>query len=674
MPVSSTLPPALIELANEYFNQHYTIHQPLEILVIVENFSDGIGDFIHALDICNLLKEKFKTQQNVRIHGICFIDPDKLIVVRSIYGEALSKHPIHFCKRKHFDDYGGLILRADVVINLSLKIETAKTIVKYLWHFTHPAMVFSILEYGQTSTSTVTTLNYGKDCYYVRQISMGVLSHQAGIKINKTLAEYSHAGKDASRLHKLQNKPLLNMMLHGGKTASAYLSQTAIGCGYLQRKFKTHHFILMTVSVASSKSVDIFIDHQFVTDPAQSSLQLPASFLKQLETLQIDQIELISNTGIIQHCVRLTDKIPVRLLRLIHFTGTTEEDKKIFLSLSECVACSGDTSFSEMVSSGQFPFFDFPVHKNLFLNQLRVDIKNRYPHAKELIAYFREIHAMGETPGSLIFVQQHYAQILLQWQVYCRYLIANCNIQAYLDHLMNSIAIQMIRRNQEPEKIEKLSPFLPLLREAQEKSERLYRLMASVESYAHHDELEHILQQWPKEESIPIVMLVVNCIYQETQSAAKLALSKIVKTTAFACHIDEILPYLLEAFNDYHYLLKRALSEECSLLMAFAHAKGREDDNELKDFVFKKIAIIKAKKFNHPLFAEQMVNVQKAKLLGKIALLALVAVYINRVDILFTSDEWQEATTSPSKTIKYFINDLEEIVRRKCATHVPTLG
>jgi len=661
MPIGISLDPILASLLRYHLKKHYS-DKPFSILVFGTNYVDGIGDFIHTWDFYKFLAGYLKDIPQIQVSGICRSNEKKMQVIRQVFKDDLAAHDVvvinsfeepdniregSFVLCNYEKHYGMLphTMNLQAIINVSLPLN--HFIANYV---PDNAAVISILEYGTRSKKT----SLGEKI--INEASMGILPHQMGIKIDLWLAEKSKSEKEPALLAALDNRTLLIKILEASQSPETWHARTFMGCGYLQTKEHSYGFVLTSLALASNRNADLFVNHEFFKDGNDN---VSEEFLQILKGKNIDGVELVSNNGSTIQKIRLSENEPPRMLRLINFSGISENDKKILLALSGCVTGSGDTSITEIISTGNFPFFAVRSTKDDFMHQMIGDIKNRHPEFRELIQYLESTDPRNITEEMTQFIQDNHEAIAQQWREYCWFLVSHRDVRDNLVRLVDRAIIESIIRMGDPDELNRLTPFLQTLTEEDTRRNRLFDLLIGVESPENNACFTSAKRNWPENEPFPILELVTGWLRPHLFSRAYL--SVLAKQPSFMQQLDDIIPRVLGAIAACNPDSNQLLDSEESWLA------GLSADVEMTNFIFSKFKFLSERKSDNRLFqAVDKLDIKDSQLLCKVAALAFLSVRARNAHVLLQSPEWHHAITSNQPGVLNFIKDIAETLTYKC--------
>lgn len=424
------------------------------------NLSDGIGDFEHLLDYFNWCKETFPKSA---IKGITFVSTSKLEIAKRILPQSLVDH-CYICENylafdpekaknasiiifsgnfqleqeldrclatiKKLPFFGTLTKNTNTLLNISTSLFQSKG--GFLDCMPPTCLNHSILEYDGNPSSGI------KGLPPFSEVAMGVGENQVGIKLNKAIQGYTKLSPQdkISLLKTLHNQNLLASLIDDlsidESTIENYLSHTKLCMGYLQKisgkgYLGTEVFIESMAKVHGGKfNLDIMVEKGYLEE-----LQKSAGGLNKLLEQGFSQIQLMDNTGRIIKVHPEDVHGGGKKLRLIQFSGITQEDKEKLFCITEAATGSGDNSFAAVVAARAFPFFAMPTWKDMFMKSL-INLAS-HEQMKTLATY---LNLLGKETGGLSeFIQGNYHTIQREWQHFCDIIETKYNAKNYFTQL-----------------------------------------------------------------------------------------------------------------------------------------------------------------------------------------------------------------------------------------------
>lgn len=473
-------PRSLRQLLDFHLHKHYNTEHPLKITMMAAMHS-GMGDFIHLFDYYKFYINNYKA---LPIKFKCYADVNEHFEkIKKIYCDQLPKalyelDPSEFSKEKilqsdlvvcteetarnylnfSFEAPIAALENQDGIINISLPM-LGRYIVYMQGIQPSHALIQSSCEYYDKGEPLYIGSTVIQPNFFYDEAFMGVGEKAKGIKIYNAIYQFSQMDEKekAGLIDSLENKKLAEK-LKSGSTEQDYLKTHSVSCGYMQTSKDTTKFILTTMAINKKDQIDIFIN----TD------QIEIDDLKlKLKSFGVSSIEIINNSGEVINKVSLSDGETkdfkdTKTLRLIHFPGISEPDKDKWIGLSDCVAASGDSSLSELISSRKFPVFTHYKAGDMQKSFI-AKLQKKEPLPKELITYLEMTLSRSKDAESntIEYVQNHHTKILTQWQDFCDDVIKNKNVEAHQHQLIDNTIIASIFRKGDQIEIEQLLKFKP---------------------------------------------------------------------------------------------------------------------------------------------------------------------------------------------------------------------
>jgi hypothetical protein len=460
---------ALRLLLNKHLNTHYNTDKPLKI-TLIGAMADGLGDFIHLFDVYKFYNARY-AQKPMRFQFISMVNEEynKLkkiykdqfpashyVVKESTFDEEKLKQSqfLIICSTNMliYEKLMAAIKDQEGIINVSFSLSgsVASLIMKAKPPNAH---IESVVEYGYKSEEDLYEAKKDGLAFVYNESYMGINKTAKGIKINRTINELSHIKSKSSILNSLENKNLLDRL--SGGNSQDYLTTHSVACGYMQSERDTENFVLTAAAITKKSHVDIFVNKNLLSED---------KLLSQLKRLGVTSVEIINNDGDTQRAIsqeKGNSKHTEKTVRLIGFSGTSEADKEKWISISDCVAASGDTSLTEMISSRKFPVFATGYKSGMIQEGFISELEERNPRPEELISYLKLTLTGKEIDFAIQFAKHNYKRILTQWEVFCDEIISKHDVSAHLVTVMDNTLIASIFRKGEEEEIKKLLDLIP---------------------------------------------------------------------------------------------------------------------------------------------------------------------------------------------------------------------
>ncbi len=358
---------------------------PLKILTNSYNIGDGIGDYNNQLDFILWLDEIFVGLKNVIITSNTFFEKthtgdmpkEKLALKISPYymhSKISLIEKVDDLKHLSFDS-GKMFYIPETMFEHMLLAPKASSIDFFL-NLATPIATYSpsnILYEGLSQGCLVQSrTEYGihkSYRYSSAKISyerpMGVTTYEAGIKFYPSIENLCKQTKTLeSKVCLLEGIEFAGIKkIIENKDKAEFINSHEFSFGYLQEEKASIDFLLtMTAKNKDKKKNSIFIVNLAYFKNINEDIELK-NYLRADGFNKLEMIDSEGNTN----SISLTEKIEKnesRSITLINFAGMSNEDKHKIIALSDLVGGSGNTSFSEMISSGKFPF----IHKILWVS------------------------------------------------------------------------------------------------------------------------------------------------------------------------------------------------------------------------------------------------------------------------------------------------------------------
>lgn len=469
-------------LLDDHLNKNYGLKNPLKVTItggMVDD--DSIGDFVHLFDIykfydkyyekhpiqfklCSYVNDQFGTIERIykdQFHPSCFIlnktgfDGEKFAKSRFLIvktEDMEDEEQTQFIFNKSMDSFRD----QEGIINISFALDG---FLLALLTMAKPPQAFiqSLCEYHDAAEGLYEGKEIDKPFIY-DETFMGISDEAKGIKTNEIIKELSKKDEKEkpSILESVSKKLLLDKLLNG-KSSQEYLTTHSVACGYMQDNTDTENFILTSTATTTKKNVDIFVNTKLVSQE---------ELLEKLKQLGVTSIEIVNNSGVVTQKMSVKEDEPkesAKTVRLIHFPGTSEADKEKWISLSDCVAASGDTSLSELISSRKFPVFASAYKGGMIQASFISELERKEPKPVELIQYlkFTAAERKKEFKSVCDFSRLNHPKILKQWQDCCDDIISKHDVASYLPKMIDHIIIASIIRKGEEKEINALLAFVP---------------------------------------------------------------------------------------------------------------------------------------------------------------------------------------------------------------------
>lgn len=355
------------------------LKSPLRILTNSVNIADGIGDYNNQLDFNIWLEELFSGFDNIILSSITFfeaprnnelpketlaakITPERLHSKLLLIESGSQFKAISFDSQKMFyvpqtvykniikpSELPSNLEKIDFFLNMATPIFSNRPSYQLYEQLSRGCLIQSRTEYGIYHSASLSS-----DDKICREIPMGVRSYETGIKfypsLQKSCKENNTLEKKIELFDGVENKAIQKAI--GGMDKSEFIRSHGFAFGYLQSKSYSIEFVLMMSAIFRNDNKEgIFIinlDH-FNEVVKENFFQVL------LKSHGISQIKMIDSQANVES-ILLDEENKGKRLTLINFRGMSNEDKNKMITLSYAVGGSGNTSFSEMISSEKLPF------------------------------------------------------------------------------------------------------------------------------------------------------------------------------------------------------------------------------------------------------------------------------------------------------------------------------
>lgn len=361
------------------------------IITIAKNLDDGIGDYVSQVYFIEKLNTLFATYPNVNLKNISYISDKKQGIAKIIREGKIEENTVFVmgANEKYSSDKTNIlgipnnkdeealvsqvIGQADFVFNLAIGLvenEKELGIRNTTSSIYDPSRNLKLFPKGNAFIESWTQysfqskansrLNDRFENNYISSVyngpiftehAMGFHENQMGIRFIQSILDKIE--KDRSTLLSLLSFSLSNVI----PLENTNNEKQSFALGYLQSLHATHGFVLMATQTSPGQGdMNIVVNMDHFKDAETKSFDLISNklnlFAEKLTKCGITNLEFIEN-GIVVKTAQLT-KEPEnqRTLRLIDFKGISNSDKEVLYGLAEMIGCSGDTSISEMMTSG----------------------------------------------------------------------------------------------------------------------------------------------------------------------------------------------------------------------------------------------------------------------------------------------------------------------------------
>lgn len=461
---------------------HHVASNPVKILLCTWNHPWGIGDYVHNLDFAVHYEELVKSIPNIQINSLCFVPEEKIGLALELkkgkFDETASEvfnskntefKPEIIEQHRHLiwtnDDKQGVTLddkpgqalssymsesagQYSSIINISRTFAEDAVLTNFYYSALQSNVYMqSINEYGRWSNTS---------SFLYDSVAMGVASQagQVGIKFSENILELATKEK-REVAQSIQDEKLKQIII------DTMEKKHSLGMAYLQDNESFGQFIL-TVAAATEVDCDVLVNNISLTEIDKHT--------KILKNLGFGIVECEGKT--------ITIGEGEKTMRIKKFSNISQSDKEKMLAVSDFVGGSGDTSYSELLSSGKFPFFQSRPWKHCFFAGLLADIDKIPEQDLSILKQYIMLNLFSninnrsysqiqkecgmelkfsEMPGGdyqelAKFVQEHRKTILEQFQWYANYVYKNHNVKsAQNDVLVRSLIASVLNKGDKNE-------------------------------------------------------------------------------------------------------------------------------------------------------------------------------------------------------------------------------
>lgn len=446
-----------------------------KFIITSYNHTDGMGDCIGHLYLTQRFHALFSGLTNIKTKNIFFIAGEQMPAARGIMQSKMPGFSYSTISKEKFDinlmenpllliefdpkngninkDFKPLLASEINTSNLTLNISTPfYKIMEMSKNNTQSnidsAYIMSWLEYGGRTDSIA--------LQPIKDLCMGIRDEHLGLRIFNDIGNSVNTSRAdrAKLLESIQNKDLLKKLL-GLENPSAqdlmnFLENNHLGFAYFgnrdNAKFCGHLFSLLSAGVPDKGNVCIIINPAWV-----SALQDNAIWKENLANMGYTRLEFFDDKGELTRIPLVNKPGQERVLKMIPLAGIQHEDKIKLIAAAAFHGSAGDTSKSEMISSGcsgdfdaALPFIQPISFQNEFDNDLLQAIVNcnKRPEWKEESRALREyldilINKMDSLDNEamlnlIAFVKKNKSTIVSSWKQFCHFVASEKNVEKSL--------------------------------------------------------------------------------------------------------------------------------------------------------------------------------------------------------------------------------------------------
>lgn len=489
--------------------------EPLKLTTTSFNGMDGIGDFISHLYFIEKFNRLFSNFTNIEIKHLCFLVRQQFELAQKMIASQL-RNP-NYASVSYQDSWHkakdilnnksntlvlGEIKQAREVIqeskinrhlaelacneinsscltlNFSLPFSFIRHLLNGFSYYVETDLIQSWLEYGDQVSDYV----FPGRALLLEERCMGIKQSELGLRMFDDIMDMVNTSitQRAALLQDIQDKKLLQKLLGSDNPGDSdfvdFLKNNAISFAYFggwdNAPLCARIFTLLSASIQPKGNVIIIINPRWV-----SELTKDEYWKETLRKQGITKIEIGDETGNLIK-TDLTDTADQgRTLRMLPLAGIEHTDKVKLISLASVHGASGDTSKSELMSSGcsgefeaALPFIQPIGFKSDFDNDILNTIKALDNNAgkdldyKPLIAYLDIIINKMETLENdhdavlqlVDLVVNNKKSILSSWKNFCNYVATEKNIETNFQEQIILMSFMNMIKNREAKRYAEL--------------------------------------------------------------------------------------------------------------------------------------------------------------------------------------------------------------------------
>ena len=469
----------------------------LKITTTSYNLFDGMGDFISHVYFLSKLMEVYKKHPNISMQHFCFVERKQVTNAESFLEARFDKALFTTASLDQKPDLNEIINKKIIIVEYETMKKSDKLHPEmrgflqnkfskddFIFNFSLPfTYITSMVPLKESPKIIETWLEYGLRAKkgIDAQSTMGVSNDHLGIRIFDDIASLVQK-PIADRILDLQsveNKEILGI-LTGKQNPSLddltkWVNNDSLAFGYVKNNRNIKTLLLLSAAMKKSGNTSIIMDVDLIDLESDS-------FWNDFAELQYMHIEVYDHEGNKKTRQLITSSAQSRTLKLVPLQWVKHNDKIKLMTAPNIVlnAASGDTSISELVSSGcsgeQEPAFPFiqPIFnpaggsfKERFHNDLLAQCRvfaAKNPHLKnevcELVEYLELLLTKKIDDQALRFVQyttneKNKAPVLKVWKDFCHYLANERNIEKkFQEELILFTLLQLVQNNRFNELVE----------------------------------------------------------------------------------------------------------------------------------------------------------------------------------------------------------------------------
>lgn len=468
----------MLDEINDYYGRQ---GKPLTLLTGSYNLQDGIGDYVNQADFSAWLYEVVDRYKNIRVQSISVVEEKKFALAQRLMPENVKRHGVLMIRTpddipdSHTSDMDNIFISYEAAMaglnsklcrNIINNSEFLMILARYL-HFHKETemmldqvkpetMVQSRGEYGPVLNEPYLYWDYDsgkpleRKLYY--ETCMGAAEETTGMKFYNDLMDLcqrTRTVKEKSELLRQMENQQLYSVASGGDP-DTFMDRQGFAFGYIQDKKYSLLFtrLMMAKSADKPEGLTMVVNLSHFED-----MENDENLMKQLRDNGYESVRLLRNDGSVANSISVNPENTSgagpeesgKVLTLIEFRGTSQADKEKLIALSDMVAGSGNSSFSEMISSGRFPFIQPIFHVQMFYLSFINEIDKHDIEHGDLLKQYLLLNIkqpLTETDVDeltrMVCDDEISSKVLIAWRQYGMYLEQNKN--AYDDFLGMVIA------------------------------------------------------------------------------------------------------------------------------------------------------------------------------------------------------------------------------------------
>jgi ankyrin repeat protein len=438
-------------------------HKSIHILTTSFNVTDGIGDFVNQADYTAWLMQVFKPYPNFQIRALSLLEAGKYGLAKKLMPDEMKKVTTvtvtsdsklsdlprdaknFFCE--HQINPNNPVIRelttsADWVMNVARYFYFHPELEELLNQFRQDCFVQSRGEYGPLGKKHADMEQ--KKIYY--ENCMGVKANEGGVKFYpeiEAICESAQSDDARSKLLATVENEKLRVALAGNEVGN-YSQTHGFGFGYIQ--VPAYSVLFARMMVAKSKDKDL--GATVITNLAHfQSVADNKEFMRELKEDGYGEIQLLNNDGTVQK--KISAGGGKKVLTLVEFRGTSQQDKEKMIAMADMVAGSGNSSFSEMLSAKRLPFIQPIPHVKDFYRSFLSELAEHKIENDQLLRRYLELNLSENMKEAeiqellkMVSDKNINEKLLKAWQQYCQALKEKRNAYDDFIEMVTAFAIE----------------------------------------------------------------------------------------------------------------------------------------------------------------------------------------------------------------------------------------